>query len=142
MPETGPILPDRPGARAIAQLSDKRLKALAYSGETKNGSLAALERMVEGELIADDVITSWKRTSARSKRSETPVFAGTFTSSREVTAIRQAWSKLGIVEMETSFTGGAELTSLKAWPKPGVSTDDLLKAAWAAGASDAMILRD
>ncbi|MEZ5811278.1 MAG: septal ring lytic transglycosylase RlpA family protein [Rhizobiaceae bacterium] len=140
LPDAGPILADRPDA-VVARLDPGRLQALAYAGGGVSQAGAALDKLVAGGLSSGDIIGSWKRQAQSAGRADA-VLAGTFASRKQADAIAAMLRYRARVEIETSYDRGSEWHTVTAWPTKGVSADDLVAGAWAAGASDAMILRD
>lgn len=141
LPDAGPILADRPDA-LVATLGTERLQTLAYAGGGVSEAGAALEKLAgNAAMTSGDIIGSWKRQTEAAHGADA-VLAGTFASRAEAEAIAAALRRQGRIEVETSHRDGAGWHSVTAWPARGVSVDDLVTSAWAAGASDAMILRD
>lgn len=143
LPESGPILPDRPSRVVVASLLNERIRPLAFASDQTTGAHAALERLTaKGAMGTADIVGSWKRQNRELVSGGEAVFAGTFADLGKAEDLKAALSHLGRVQLETSHTDKASWTSVTIWPATGVAPNDLLETAWSVGATDAMILRD
>ncbi len=142
LPETGPILPDRPGAAVLANRIDKTFRALGYAGNAKPAAITALEKMAAPAIEPEQIVGSWKRQRRYSGEDRAVILAGTFADSGKAKALADILTKHGQVELETSHAGRADLTTITLRPHRNAALNDVLRAVWSAGATDAMIIRD
>ncbi len=142
LPETGPILPDRPDVSLIATVQSDRLKPLAYAGDEASVAGSMLEKFAAGRMNSEDVVSSWKRQRHVGGSNQTAVFLGTFSDPSDAMKLARAFDVDHRVEMETVFAEGTRWISVTVWSAGAESPNALVEKAWKAGAVDAMILRD
>lgn len=121
LPEFGPIVPWRPGI-GLAATTDS-LPALAYAARTEGGAGHALDRLAAGAAVSETVPY---------------VAVGTYLDREAAARIASALESAGRVAIEEE--GGALTLTLHADGR--LEIDGMLRAAWAAGAGDALIVRD
>lgn len=135
LPEFGPIAPERPidslgGPVAVA--------ALSYAGE-KAGRVAEAFAALDTGNSTD--MSSWKQQAAAAP-GEPFVAAGTFASKAEADVVAGRLAPLGRSSIEKSSDGGRDWYTLSLFADGPASLEELLSAAWASGAVDAIIVRD
>lgn len=142
LPETGPILPDRPGNAVLARL-EHRLRPLAYAGDRKpDDATIALDRFAKRAMAADDIISSWKRQRWGNPEGRDTIFAGTFADRSVVGTLTLMLGKFGSIETQRSEAGAEPMVSIMIHSGRNVSSDQVLRHAWKSGAPNAMVLRD
>ena len=142
LPEAGPILPDRPRATVLALDADNRFSALGYAASDKSAAASVLEKMATAGMKSEQIIGSWKRQRRTFDKEQTAIFAGSYSDVPKAEALANILSKYGRTVLETSHRSGGDWTSITLLPDDHIALNDALRAAWTAGATDAMILRD
>lgn len=135
LPEFGPILPERPPHNVFAMASASRL---GYAIEP--GEIAAFAAIARGGLSPAAIMKS--SANPRREADDDFVAIGDFGSEAEAETVAKVLKGLGEIEVTTVSHDGRRFVSLTARAVQGGSIDDLLQAAWAAGANDAFIVRD
>lgn len=129
LPALGPIAPERP-AIGLAGRDAPRLSALAYAaGPEEHGGVDMLARLAEapqGQGAPADGAGSY-------------IALGTFADRDEAQAIAAQLEIYGRIDLQPGSAGWIEATL---HPKDAAQADAALRAAWAAGALDAMTVRD
>lgn len=124
LPENGPPVLSRPGdAIAVASMS--------YGATPPAGAAAAFESVLD-----EDENAGWKQDRRREY-----VMVGAFRESAEARRLERVLSAYGTVKVETAVDGEGRRWHSLTLSGDG-TTDRLLEAAWAAGASDAMTVRE
>lgn len=147
LPAIGPIVPDRPDLE-IAQAGARRLTpssiVLAYADARVHAASAAFDALLNPPMTADDVVRSWTggNTAARAAEMGDFIVAGTWLSRDAAQAFVHRLSRFGRVEVEAIPDRNRTLYQLNVYPDGRLSIDAMLQAAWAAGASDALVVRD
>jgi rare lipoprotein A len=149
LPRTGPIIPQRPyavtaGGRAPAA---DRFGALSYADRPVNAAGAALESLAvnsrAGDRPSDRLVAAWQRNAASSAEGWPSggfhVSLGTFSDHDEAVAIAERLGGLGKV---TILPASGGMASAILSPDGRADIDTILRAAWQAGAGDAMTMRD
>ncbi|NMG38498.1 septal ring lytic transglycosylase RlpA family protein [Chelativorans sp. ZYF759] len=141
MPQHGPILPQRPQLLAQAQAAGL---ALSYADHRIVAASAALEGLASGRVSDTAAVASWERRNAEQAAAANAVSgmhvaAGTFADEATARRLARPLAALGAVEI-LAASGG--MSSLVVRPDGRASIDDILKAAWDAGATDALTVRD
>ncbi|WP_367714730.1 septal ring lytic transglycosylase RlpA family protein [Nitratireductor sp. GISD-1A_MAKvit] len=144
LPVTGPVVPQRPlalpdedGERDVAFLSyaDQRVRAAADVFDTV---------LQNGDLQPHDISSWWQnRNSPRGMPASGPyVSIGTFDDEQSARAHAEALAPVGkaLIEVATDSSGALRY-SVTLLPETPDRIDDALRAAWAAGAQDAFIVR-
>lgn len=143
LPDSGPILPDRPSRVVVASLLNERIRPLAYTEKQRTGAQAALEMLATNDAMSSvDIVRSWKRQNGVDASQDEAVFVGTFADPNKARTLKTTLAHLGRVQSETSQNNNTSWTSVTVWPATGIAINDVLETAWSAGATDAMILRD
>lgn len=124
LPDVAPILPTSPDGTRMA------LATLGYAAKNDkvNTALAAMDRFMR------DGDTSGPTTEF--------VLVGTFAEEAQAVAMKTALQDFGRVEIETNTRDGQVWNSVNLRPDGRYAVDDMLKAAWQAGAPDAMTVHD
>ena len=144
LPAFGPIAPERPALEGIGE-SRIVLASLSYAEDSKQGSASAFAALDGLGLTPDAVVQSWKRMNHDALApgaAEPYIAAGSFTAAEEADRLAVALAALGKIEIEKSDIDGTVWYSVNLRPDGRASLDDMLEAAWANGASDAMTIRD
>lgn len=136
LPEFAPIAPERPG-QDIAAIGFTASAMLAYAdGRVKRAS-AAIDAFASGELSSDALAQRYaSRTTAPSEY----VAVGTYDDQGSAELIARALANAGQVRIDTDYSGDGFAVSL--YSDGRLPVDGLLKAAWAAGAPDALTVRE
>jgi rare lipoprotein A len=125
LPALGPIAPERPG-RGLAGRND-RLPALAYTTKDDNAAARVLDRLAAGA-----------STDVAAPATVPYVAVGTFSSREAAQSLVHALDRAGRAVVNAD--GDAFVVSLHGDGRS--DTDAMLRAAWAAGATDALIVRE
>lgn len=143
LPDAGPIIPDRPSGSRVAALADGHFDALAYAGRDTGAAETALAQLVADSAMAPrDVVGSWKRQQPTYKSGRDAVFAGTYSNPAEAEMIANRLSAGRKIELETTHGTEATWISITVWPQADETLNQLIRSAWASGATDAMILKN
>lgn len=142
MPQHGPILPQRPQLMAAAQPSGAT--TLSYADHRIAAATAVLEGLATGKMNETAAVEAWERRNRKVASTKAPasgmyVSAGTFATEGEARQVAGALDGLGSVEI-VAASGG--MASVVVRPDGRTAIDAILQAAWTAGASDAMTVRD
>jgi len=131
LPDFGPIAPERPGV-GLAGRAAPHVPTLAYTNEAAGPARQALDALASGAGSA---------TVASPPSVEGAYVAvGTFLDRDAAEAIARALEHAGNSVIETEAGGGAYSVVLR--PDGRMPVDDMLRTAWAAGASDALTVRE
>ncbi len=142
LPDAGPILKDRPGLGIFAEISDKSLKKLSYTGEGASLSSRVLDRFASNNDAASEPVAGlWKEQDLAAGKRRDAVFAGTF-SKEQAERLHRLLGQDRNIKVDVDQTGIRTWTSITVWPNRNETLNELLQSAWAAGAADAMIMRD
>ena len=121
------------------------MASLSYAEDRKQGSTSAFAALDGHGLTADEAVQSWKRMNpgvTELRATEPYVAAGSFTAAAEAESLARVLAAFGGVEIEKSDIDGTVWYSVNLRTDGRTSLDEMLKAAWANGASDAMTIRD
>lgn len=144
LPEIGPIAPERPVDGFAAPGRGVAVAALSYADDRiarAGNPFAALD----AGLTSDRIVASWKKQSAVTAGTMSGgafVAAGTFATEAEADSVAAGLSALGRASLEKSSLDGRDWYTLNLYADGRATLDDLLSAAWAHGAPDAIIVRD
>lgn len=139
LPELAPIPEARPSFASTTGRGDRL--ALSYAPSRPGSEAgAALERLVSGKMQPQDVIRSWLRQKGSSAGSSA-VFIGNFDSPEEARKIREELSGYGSAEIEHAQVDGKVLHGLTIHAPVEIEAE-LLRHAWAMGATDAFRLSE
>ncbi|MEO3999305.1 septal ring lytic transglycosylase RlpA family protein [Mesorhizobium sp. CAU 1732] len=136
LPEFAPIAPERPG-QDIAAIGFAPSPALAYADERVKRASAAIDAFASGELTPEALA---QRYASRTNAQSDYVAVGTYGDQGAAETIARALASAGQVRIDTDYAGDGFAVSL--YPDGRLPVDDLLKAAWAAGAPDALTVRE
>jgi rare lipoprotein A len=146
LPALGPIVPERPLAGLASTGVNETLPVLGYADmrvESAAEAFALVDR--QSGMSPADIVASWKRSQpARPGKGDEAAYVavGTFASAAESSEQAKELSAYGRVKIETAEDGGRKFYSVSLYPDGRASIDDMLRHAWAAGATDAMTVRD
>ena len=145
LPAFGPIVPERPGIGSFGTETQVAMATMSYSAERMPTSVKAFAAL-EGGMSSDDVLQSWKRlnrdTAAASPQNEAYVAVGSFADENEAGRLARALSGFGRTALERSEEGGRTWYSLNLYATDAYTVDQMLEAAWANGATDAIPVRE
>jgi rare lipoprotein A len=136
-------VPQRPDLGLPSQLPFT-VASLNYADERVSSAATAFAALESAPMSSDDVIQAWKRLnpSQATNSSTDYVAAGTFGNANEARQIAAHLSEFGRTEIERSQLDGKDWYSVNVYRDGRGSIDDLLQAAWANGAPDALAVRD
>ena len=146
LPESGPLLPPRPGivlagrlgadsvGSVLSSYADQRVKRAAQAVDD-----FAESRMAERADLSDALRQRFAAAPTAQPASEY-VAVGTYANQEGAEAIASALASMGRVRVETDFRRDSYTVSL--YPDGSATLDNMLKSAWAAGAVEAMPVRD
>lgn len=141
LPERGPIIPERPAVLAAAPSAGGTM-AMSYADHRVGAAGMALEGLATGPASSSALVDAWQRSNVANTSGIADgihISVGTFADRAEAERVAAALSGQAKVEMVTTNGG---LLSLVAVPDGRAALDDLLRAAWNAGALDAMTVRN
>ena len=145
LPDIGPIAPERPGV-GIASLPGapaSDISVLAYADERVKRAAQAVNDFAENRLADNEMIAALNRRysdGAQRQSGEEYVAVGTYPDHHSAEAMARALEVAGRTLIETDYNGDGY--ALRLYSNGGMAVDDMLRTAWAAGASDAMTVRD
>jgi rare lipoprotein A len=144
LPAFGPIAPERPDIGLPAN-SPFAMASLSYAPAPSKGNAGAFAALEGHGLTAGAIVDSWQRMKQAAQ--EPAVFdpyvaAGSFATSDEAERLAKKLSSFGRIEIEKSDVDGTAWFSVTLHTDGRGSVDDMLAAAWANGAADAMTVRD
>ena len=147
LPDFGPLVPERPGFGIAARGGGPASPALSYADRRVEQAAQAVDAFAYSDARAEALVAALNRRYAVAG-GQAPaagyVAVGTYARRAEAEAMASRLvSRLGDAgraEIETDGQGSAFALSIH--PASGSSLDDALQAAWAAGAADAMPVRE
>ena len=140
LPDFGPIAPERPGA-VLANAAPARLDLLSYADERVRRASLALDNLAQGGASAELASKLGQRYAKPVAHDAGPYIAvGTFPDEPSARLAANALDGMGKVAIETDWRG--EGFSVSVHPDGRRALDDILQAAWSAGATDAMTIRE
>ncbi len=140
LPDLGPIAPERPGA-TLAGRTPAALNVLAYADERVKGASLVLDNLAQGGASAMVAERLGQRYAKPVSLESAPYIAvGTYPDEASARSIAKLLDGAGVVKIETDWR--AEGFSVSVHPDGRRALDDILQTAWAAGASDAMTIRE
>lgn len=145
LPDFGPIAPERPVDGAGAPARGVALAALSYADERVKRASDPFAAFDGNALDGERIVSSWKKQSAVTAGSMSGgafVAAGTFSTEAEADSVADGLSALGRASLEKSSFDGRDWFTVNLYADGRASLDELLSAAWAHGAPDAMVVRD
>ena len=143
LPDFGPLVPERPNA--LARLGEAApLPALSYADRRIAQAARALGDFAGPQAATEELAAALnKRHAAASVAPAAPggyVVVGTYADQPSAEAVAARLREAGRAEIETDWSGDA--FTLNLYPDGRRSLDGMLQAAWRAGASDAMPVRE
>lgn len=147
LPEFGPIVPERPGVGLAYRAGGGSAPSLSLSyadQRVKRAAQAVTD--LAGADGADELVAALNRRYAAAAGARTPdaaqgyIAVGTYADQPAAEAMAAALRQAGRAAIETDWRGDGFTLSLH--PDGRHSLDDMLRAAWAAGAADAMPVRE
>ena len=147
LPAVGPIIPDRPEIGLVLNRSGRLAPALSYASERVRNAAEAFDTILQPAMTSEDVKRFWKqRNNVAASEMAMPetgyIVAGAWHSRSEADRRMQALSSYGRVALEESRQDGDTWYSLNLYPDGRMDLDRMLQAAWASGASDALVVRN
>ncbi len=141
LPEFGPIAPERPGIGLARRLgAGQPAEALAYADERVKRAAQVVSDFAGSAPDNAALVAALNRRYMAAPAAADYVAVGTYASQEEAETMARALASVGKATIETDWRGDGFAVSLR--PDGRVSTDELLEAAWAAGATDAMTVRE
>jgi rare lipoprotein A len=145
LPDFGPIAPERPGVGLANRLSapGRSTAVMSYADERVQRAAEALDAFATPQPNNDDLIQALNRRYARAPLAaavEEHVAVGTYASQQLAEAMARPLGQAGRVQIETDYN--TDGYSLRLYPDGRMSVDTMLRTAWAAGATDAMTVRE
>ncbi|RUX28238.1 septal ring lytic transglycosylase RlpA family protein [Mesorhizobium sp. M7A.F.Ca.US.011.01.1.1] len=141
LPDFGPIVPERPQINLPPQ-SPFAVASLSYADERVERASNAFAAMGGDGMSPADVLQSWKRQPPPAGLSTDYVAAGSFEDAGEAKRIAAQLAAFGKIEIQRSELDGEDWYSVNLYPDGHRNLDDLLQAAWAHGAPDALAVRN
>lgn len=136
-PENGPIIMDRPLARAGTVDTADPAQLLGYAAEGRSAAAAALEA-IAGHRPAPSTVVA----ESSAGHGGAYVAVGTFSDRTEAERHVRTLSRFGQAGMETEASGEGVFYSVSLRDDGRVGLDGLLQESWADGAADAFLVRD
>ncbi|MDZ5697713.1 septal ring lytic transglycosylase RlpA family protein [Chelativorans sp. M5D2P16] len=141
LPNTGPMVPDRPQGAPM----ETELALLSYADHRVQAASRAFDALLEPELDSQALTDWWARDhkGGDGEAKEHPVInLGTFSSQQGAEDIARAMSGYGAVTVERTAGQADWVYALSLAPREGADLDMALRAAWTAGAKDAFAVRE
>ena len=145
LPEFGPIAPQRPGVSVAGLTAETdEISALAYADQRVNRAAQAVSDFAANRMDSSDVIEALNRryaaAAATASQPSEYIAVGTYPDQDSAEAIARALTSVGQVVIESDPNSSG--FSLRLTPDGRTEVDEMLRTAWAAGAIDAMTVRD
>jgi rare lipoprotein A len=139
LPSVGPALPERPALDEPSLL----VATLSYADE-RVGRAGDPFSALEGGLDPSAIVASWRKQAgpALQQGSDAYVAVGTFADRAEAERFVRDLGSTGRVELVVEPDAGRDWFTVNVHPDGRNGLDGLLQAAWAAGAADAMPVRN
>lgn len=128
LPQTGPVVPDRPLA-VPASSGSRELALMSYTERQETSMSRMFDALVQPGQTAPTNDVAYINLGAWSQRDQ-------------IRDIRSALTSVGSVTVEKASLGHEDFYALSLVPEHRVDFDEALQAAWSAGAGDAFIVRD
>lgn len=143
LPEFGPIVPERPSFGLASRAGGTPTLSLSYADQrVKRAAQAVTDFADTGK--ADELVAALNRryAAAAARKPEVPgyIAVGTYADQSAAETMAAALGGAGRVAIDTDWRGDGFALSLHPDGRHGL--DDMLRAAWAAGAADAMPVRE
>ncbi|WEX07189.1 septal ring lytic transglycosylase RlpA family protein [Chelativorans sp. AA-79] len=143
LPQVGPLVPDRPDViPTIIQTAE--IAALSYADQRVSAASRVFDAVVDPGLDAQAVQDWWAGRSASAGQPAEGSFVnlGAWTSREDAERIMHSLSGLGRLVIEPARSPDGQVFVLSLVPDGHAGLDEVLQAAWAAGATDAFAVRD
>ena len=142
LPDFGPIAPERPGVGLAQRLGLPSRLALSYADERVEQAARTASEVAANSPASDALVAALNQRYATAAAPSSPgyVAVGTYADQQSAEAMAAALRAAGRAEIETDWRGDGYALSLHSDGRLGL--DDMLKAAWAAGADEAMPVRE
>ncbi|SFJ18118.1 rare lipoprotein A [Aquamicrobium aerolatum DSM 21857] len=146
LPEFGPIAPQRPGVSLASLETDgaSSITALGYADDRVNRAAQIVSDFAEGSRDSSRLIEAlnqrYAATASTARTSPEYVAVGTYPDQLSAETMARALTSVGQVVIETDPNSSG--FSLRLNPNGRAEVDEMLRTAWAAGATDAMTVRD
>lgn len=142
LPDFGPIAPERPGVGLAQRLGLPARLALSYADERVEQAARVAAETAANAPASDALVSALNLRYAASPAPSSPGFVavGTYADQKAAEAMAAALGAAGRTEIETDWRGDGYALSLH--PDGRLGLDDMLKAAWNAGAAEAMPVRE
>ena len=145
-PEFGPILPDRPSLDRVAGGGTADALLASYASQRVSKATRAFHaHALDDQAKAARIRASWQRAQLGKPTIGSKgayVNAGTFGDRARAAALVIRLSSKARIELVSTGTGTSLSYTVIAYPNGRRAVDDVLTAAWAAGATDAFTVRD
>lgn len=143
LPEFGPIVPERPSFGLASRTVGTPTLSLSYADQrVKRAAQAVTDFADTGK--ADELVAALNRryaaAAARKPEAQGYIAVGTYADQSAAETMAAALGGAGRVAIDTDWRGDGFALSLHPDGRHGL--DDMLRAAWAAGAADAMPVRE
>lgn len=145
LPDQGPLVPERPLEAGVVPQTQVAFAVMSYADDRVKAASEAFAMLDGSRLSNDRIVASWKAQSgaaAGEGRDAAYIAVGTFASEAEAGRLTKALSAYGRTSLETSELDGRPWYTVNLYTDGRGSLDDMLEAAWANGAPDAMAVRD
>lgn len=149
LPEFGPLVPEKPGTSlAFHQGGNAKMPAisLAYADQRVRAAAQAVNEFAGSGKNTDELVATLNHKYAEAATQDTvkpaaPAYiaVGTYSDQQQAEAMAAKLSGEGRVTIETDWRGDGYALSLH--PDGNHSLDEMLRAAWNSGASDAFPVR-
>jgi rare lipoprotein A len=145
LPDFGPIAPERPGVGLANRLgTEKPILALGYADERVKRAAQAVSDFAESRMGSEGLVRALNQrygdAAAEAAQPADYIVVGTYPDQNSAETMARALMSVGQVLIETDPNSAGY--SLRLTPDGRVGVDDMLRTAWAAGAADAMTVRD
>lgn len=143
LPSIGPLVPDRPTSNSI-RLEEVELALLSYADRRVVAAASVFEQVLDPRLDQDTIRRWWKaRTSepAEEKLAADYIHLGTWDARDQAEKTLRQLTGLGEFHVQQTSGPGGTLYSASLALNGNADLDDLLRAAWSAGAYDAFAVR-
>jgi rare lipoprotein A len=143
LPDLGPAIPERPENGFGTSGTQVAFATLSYADNRVRTASDPFTVLGGDKLTADGIVSSWKRQNPEgAPANKAFVAAGTFETRAEADRLARALADVGHTSLEKSELQNGDWYTLNVYPENGKSLDDVLQAAWASGATDAIAVRN
>lgn len=143
LPDFGPAIPERPEDGFGASGTQVAFSTLSYADERVRRASDPFTVLDGRGLTPAGVVSSWKRQNPEGATARGAfVAAGTFETRAEADRLARVLAGFGRTSLEKSELRTGDWYTLNVYPESGHSLDDILRAAWAGGAADAIAVRN